>query len=67
MPKKSTGYTPSKSSSSPTSKMSSPMKSPTLKPMEIPKSGVVTLGENTNTRFPKLTRPAKLAPRTPRI
>lgn len=69
MPKKPTGYaSSSKGQSNPLSKEAVPMKNASIKPMELP-NHVASMGKvtpNTST-IPKLSRPAKLTPRAPRI
>ncbi len=68
MPKKPTSYAKSgKGKSNPLNKESTPMKSPTIStanPMKGDNTGVASMP---GTRFPKLTKPAVMKPRTPRI
>lgn len=65
MPKKPMGYTPDKSQSNPTIKETVPMKTPSLKEPKL--SGPNNVASVPGTRFPKLSRPAPMTPRTPKI
>lgn len=71
MAKKSTGYTPTgREKTSPVEKQNQPMKAPGMKPINMPNplnGGANNTATLPGTRFPKLTRPAPMAPRTPKI
>lgn len=68
MPKKSTGYTPSRSKSNPTIKETVPFKATNLKQPELDgPNKIKSLPSPANFRFPKLGKAPKITPRTPRI
>lgn len=70
MPKKPTGLTPGKGQSSPVVKDSVPMKTPALKATNMPNpmnGGPNKVASLPGSRFPKLTKPAVMPTRTPRI
>lgn len=71
MPKNDTGYTPTgRNKTNPTSKMSIPDKAPSIKSPSLPmpmSGGKNNVASMPGQRFPKLTKPTVLAPRTPRI
>ena len=66
MAKKPTGLAPGKSGKpSPIAKQAVPMKNPAIQPMALPTTGASAMPKIAS--IPKLTRPAPMAPRTPRI
>lgn len=71
MPKKPTSYSKSgKGKSNPIAKEATPMKSPAIKNVNMPNpmnGGPNNVASMPGQRFPKLTRPAPMAPRTPKI
>ncbi len=76
MPKKPTSFTPSKGKSSPLNKAAAPLTTPSIKATALPvgnkipqplDGGANKVAAMPGARFPKLTKPAKLAPRKPTI
>lgn len=68
MPKKSTGFnSKGAGQTSPVAKADTPMKTPSIKANSLPTPIAGNVATMPGSRFPKLTRPAPMAPRTPKI